>query len=388
MAVVAWGSLFYGNGFYLVALAERHGWSASLIASAITVSFLACIPSSVLVGWVFDRYGHQFGPLGVVVYGALAMSAGVAALGQIQTLWQLYLAYVLLGSAYPALAAPAISATLNLRVRHGYGLALTFALTGASVGGMLAAPGFVWSSATYGFDTAVAVLAILIVVIVIPVAAWVLWPRPGGDSEPPETAQPSRAGEPGSGALVAKSLRSPVFRQIALASFLSLVAQVGFLAHQLNVLGQTLAGPDAAWLVSATAAASMVGRFVVGGLSAYLPTSRLAALAYGVQAAGILVVACSESLAGLFAGAILTGLFVGAIVMLPPMLCRENFAVAVYGRVYGCIAIGVYLGGGTGPSVAALVADATGSYFWALLTLSGISLLAAWSVAGTSGPTR
>ena len=165
MAVVAWGSLFYGNGFYLVALAERHGWSASLIASAITVSFLACIPSSVLVGWVFDRYGHQFGPLGVVVYGALAMSAGVAALGQIQTLWQLYLAYVLLGSAYPALAAPAISATLNLRVRHGYGLALTFALTGASVGGMLAAPGFVWSSATYGFDTAVAVLAILIVVI-------------------------------------------------------------------------------------------------------------------------------------------------------------------------------------------------------------------------------
>ena len=55
MAVVAWGTLFYGNGFYLVALAERHDWSASLIASAITASFLACIPSSLIVGWIFDR---------------------------------------------------------------------------------------------------------------------------------------------------------------------------------------------------------------------------------------------------------------------------------------------------------------------------------------------
>ena len=384
MAVVAWGSLFYGNGFYLVALAERHGWSGSLIASAITASFLACIPSSVLVGWVFDRYGRQFGPLGVVVYGALAMSAGVAALGQVQTVWQLYLTYVLLGSAYPALAAPAISATLNLRVRRGYGLALSVALTGASVGGMLSAPGFVWSSAAYGFDTAVTVLAALIVVSVVPAAAWVLWPRPGADSGSPETTVPSGAGQGVGRALVAESLRSRAFRKIAVASFLSLVAQVGFLAHQLSVLGQALDSADAAWLVSATAAASMVGRFLVGGLSVYLPTSRLAMLAYVVQAVGILIVACSQSFTGLFLGSILTGLFVGAIVMLPPMLCRENFAVAVYGRVYGCIAIGVYLGGGTGPSVAALVADAAGGYFWALLILSAISVLAAWSVAGTS----
>ena len=170
MAVVAWGTLFYGNGFYLVALAERHDWSASLIASAITASFLACIPSSLIVGWIFDRHGRGFGALAVVLYGAFAMGAGVTALGRVDAVWQLYLTYLLLGSAYPALAAPAISATLNQRVTKGYGLALSFALTGASVGGMLSAPGFVWASGAYGFDVALAQT------------------KPGADNMPPTLA--------------------------------------------------------------------------------------------------------------------------------------------------------------------------------------------------------
>ena len=105
MAVAAWGSLFYGNGFYLVALAEQHGWSTGVISSAITVGFFACIPSSIAVGWVFDLHGRGRGSLAVVTYGALAMSTGIALLGRIDALWQLYAVYALMGSAYPALAA-------------------------------------------------------------------------------------------------------------------------------------------------------------------------------------------------------------------------------------------------------------------------------------------
>lgn len=385
MAVVAWGALFYGNGFYLTALASQHGWSPTLISSGISVSFMACIPASLVVGWLIDRHGGQegWGTLTVVVYGTLAMSLGVILLGRIQEPWQLFAVYLLLGSAYPALAAPAISATLNQRVRSRYGLALSFALTGASVGGIVSAPLLVWSSAEHGFASAMTGLGIVILTILLPVALWILWPRAltrvSRGIESPSVAD-TRAAPTEQGKLLRAALRSRAFYLILLASFLSLAAQVGFLAHQLSVLSGSLVPAQAAWLVSATAAASVAGRFLLGWLSERAPTKWLAAGIYLVQAAGIAIVSGATTAVGLFTGSVVAGLFVGAVVMLPPMLCRENFASEIYGRIYGAAAIGVYLGGGAGPSLTAWWLGASGSYSHALLVLVAVSTCAAFAV--------
>jgi MFS family permease len=383
MAVFAWGSYFYGNGFYLVALAERHGWPTGVISSAITTGFFACTPSSIAVGWVFDLHGRGRGALAVVAYGALAMSAGIALLGRIDSLWQLYAVYALMGSAYPALAAPAISAILTQRVRRGYGLALSLALTGASVGGAVAAPGLVWASARLGFEGATTALAVLILAVLVPFAIVVLWPRPA-----PAPADARAALEAGDAARRARSpalgevLRSATFTRIALAGLLSLIAQVGFLAHQLAALEPALGRGMAALAISATAISSVLGRFLTGALATRVRLDRLAAIAYVVQALGIGLVAIAQSPVALLVGCVVAGFFVGAVVMLPPMLCRACFDEHYYGRVYGMVAVGVYFGGGLGPSLAGLVRDASGSYFPALLALAVISLAAAAVVRG------
>ena len=385
MAVFAWGSYFYGNGFYLVALAERHGWSTGVISSAITTGFFACIPSSIALGWVFDLHGRRRGALAVVAYGALAMSTGIAALGRIDSLWQLYAVYALMGSAYPALAAPAISAILTQRVRHGYGLALSLALTGASVGGAVAAPGLVWASARIGFEGATTALALLIMAVLVPFAIVVLRPRPApaplDARETHEAGDRARHTQPSA---LGEVLRSATFARVALAGLLSLIAQVGFLAHQLAALEPELGRDMAALAITATAISSALGRFLIGALVTRVRLNRLAALAYVVQALGIGLVALAQSPVALLIGCVVAGFFVGAVVMLPPMLCRACFDEHYYGRVYGLVAVGVYFGGGLGPLLAGLVRDASGSYFPALVALAAISLAAAGVVRGVA----
>ena len=382
MAVVAWGSLFYGNGFYLVALAEQHGWSLSAVSFGISLSFVACIPASIAFGWVFDTHGQRYGPMAVVLYGALAMAAGIALLGRVDALWQLYLTYLLLGSAYPALAAPAISSILNLRVASGYGWSLSLALTGASVGGMISAPGLVWANGQFGLAPALGGLAGIIVLAIVPAALRVLRPPAvarvactvPADMYGPAPKNPKRRAE------WAAILFTRRFAIIAAVSFLSLAAQVGFLAHQLSVLQASLTAAHAALVVSATAVVSMVGRFLVGGLSERMRITHLAALTYLVLGVGIALVAVADVVLLLVAGCLLAGLSVGAVVMLPPMLCRAAFDSTVYGRAYGMAATCVYLGGAVGPSLAGLLADLAAGYGPALLCLCGISVAAASAV--------
>ena len=44
MAVMAWGTVFYGHSVYMDQLMRDQGWSASLISSAILIFWIASTP--------------------------------------------------------------------------------------------------------------------------------------------------------------------------------------------------------------------------------------------------------------------------------------------------------------------------------------------------------
>ena len=113
MAFYAWGVGFYGHGFYMVVLGRSTGWSVAMLSNVVSVFWLANVAASLLLGRVIDRFGAR----PVVVYGALAMAAGCLALaafeaGHLEARWQLFAIFALMGSAYPGLAAMAVSAAL------------------------------------------------------------------------------------------------------------------------------------------------------------------------------------------------------------------------------------------------------------------------------------
>ena len=93
MAVMAWGTVFYGHSVYMDQLMRDQGWSASLISSAILVFWIASLPGTLFVGLLVDKFGSA----PVVAMGGLCIGGGLIALSQVSTLWHLYAIYIAMG---------------------------------------------------------------------------------------------------------------------------------------------------------------------------------------------------------------------------------------------------------------------------------------------------
>lgn len=371
MALSAWGAYFYGNSFYLYAPTEQGLGSVTEISGAISVGFWMAIPASVLVGAVFDRYGRRHGAMLVAMYGALALATGLTLLAQATSVWQIYGAYMLMGSAYPALSTPAISATLLQRVPPArYQWSLSLALTGASAGGAIAAPLLVFLSASQGFGGALISVAVGIMVLVVPMALLVLRPH----MTRPPTPQPTTSTT--APATLKAVIGQGPFVRIFLIALVSLSAQVGFLAHQISILTVSLTPDQASLTVTLTALTAAVGRFTFAALVTRIGLRITAMLTYATMASGTALVGFGEQAVTMVLGSGIMGLSVGAVVMLPPLMCRAAFPPEYFGRVFGLVSIAVYAGGGLGPAITGVARDLSSSAQAGLFTVAGLSMLA------------
>ncbi len=375
-ATVAWGITFYGHSVYMAALQDRHGWSASSISSAISLGWVVGILATMFYARLIERGRAAL----VVALGVGATALSVASLGQISAPWQLFLAFPLMACGYPALAAPAISAILSDWFRVRYGLALSLALSGASLGGALLPPLMVWGMDRYGFAPMVAGVGALALVTMLPLAG-VVRALGEGPIRRASRATGGAAGDWDRG----KLFRAPAFWRISVACGLALFAQVGFLAHQVPLLVDDLGVQAAALAVSVTAIAAGVGRLLVGYLSDRLSLNLLTAACHLVQLAGFVLVLHAEGETMLFVGAAIVGLPVGAIVMLPPLLLRQAFGPRHYGRVYALANVGLALGIGLGPGVVGRLKDLAGGYGPTLWMLAAVHLVAALTIYSGGG---
>jgi hypothetical protein len=373
LAFFAWGLGFYGHGFFIAALRAERGWSTGLLSGAVASFWFVGVPSVLLIGRLLDRYGPRW----IVLYGAVAMGGGGILVGQATEIWQIFVLFMIMGSAYPGLATAAISASLVPWFDRRLGLALGISLSGASVGGVLMPPALVRLSSAYGFDAALAGVGAAILLLIIPLALFVLR-RPHGAAETAGERKPpvhhdSGGVQPG----MRYFLSLGAFWRIAVASALALAAQVGFLMHQLPALEGALGLSAAAFAVSVAAGSAVIGRFILGGLSVRFSLSFLAAGCYLIQAAGLLIIILGQGAILLYAGSALAGVVVGCIVMLPPLLLSDKFGANGYGTAYGLISAIMFLGASATTAMVGLLRDMTGDYSPPFLMLVGMELAAA-----------
>ncbi len=360
MATFAWGAVFYGHSVYMDALTRDMGWSTALVSTAILVFWIASLPGTIGVGLLIDHRG----PVPVVTIGALCIGLGLIALSQVTQAWQMFAVYAILGFGYPALAAAAISPTLAPWFDRGFGVALGVALTGASFGGALVPLILVYSSARNGFEatmlvagaTVLAVLALVVVVL-----ARLGRPEPISTASPAAPAMPAKI-----------MLRDPLFWRIAVAAALGLGGQVGFLAHQIPIVSVLAKPGAAAATVTVVALASAVGRLVVAQASRAVPATHLAAGSYALFGVGMAVLALADSFLVIQVGCAIAGLVVGPIVLLPPILVRQAFGTAGFGRTYAMINVVMYVLAALAPWMVGMLRDLSGDYIgglWILLLL-------------------
>jgi MFS family permease len=380
IASFSWGLGFYGLGVYLHALTRQHGWSAGLISLAVTAYYALSSVCIVLVGGLIDRRG----PRGVLAYGVVTMAAAVAALGLISAPWQLFGVYLVMATAWACLSLTGISSTIVPWFGRRQGLAMTWALTGASVGGMVLVPILVALVQRRGFRFASSAAGLSMLLIGLPLVLFVIRGRPGAHEVAVELG---RDGPPAPAAEEARQsrvwtrqevLRVPLLWTLVAPFVLAFAAQVGFLVHQISVLEPYLGEGRAALAVSATTVAALLGRIVLGVLSDRVDLRKLSAVNIGAQGLALAAMAGWPSPAVLVAGSLVFGLGVGNLITLPPLLAREEFGRRSFATVFGLVAAATQGGVAVGPGLVGLLHDALGSYqpaLWCLVALEGLAVV-------------
>ncbi len=170
-----------------------------------------------------------------------------------------------------------------------------------------------------------------------------------------------------------------------LISFLLvLMAQTGFLLHQIAFLEDRLGSRGAAALaLSLTAFGSVVARLVVGRFADRLDKVLVTAALFVIQGASVLGVLAFEGTAMTYLFVLLVGFTIGNIYMMQTLLVAEKFGLVSLGTVLGVIGLAAQAGSGAGPFLVGWLEDRSGDYsvpftLSAVVTLisAGVILLA------------
>lgn len=354
VATFGWAFGFYGQSVYLAELHHLHGWPASLISTATTFFYLF---GALLVIFVAETI-RRFGPRNCLVAGTVAMAVAVVVMGQITSLWQLYLANVLLALGWAGTSLAMISTTLGLWFDQKRGMAISLALNGASFGGVAGVPLLVLAIGQFGFSGAMIAAATLMAVLVIPVVL-IFVGRPPLVSE----SRLSRSGEVASSAQIrAHALRDVGFLSVSIAFALVLFAQVGFVVHLISFLDPVIGRASATVAIALLTAMAVIGRLLFSTVIDRLNQRLASALSFASQALALLVIINFRNEMVLIGACAVFGFSVGNLITLPSLIVQREFDPRSFGVLISLLTAITQITYAFGPGVIGALRDLSGGY--------------------------
>ncbi|MDA9444992.1 arabinose ABC transporter permease [Bradyrhizobium sp. CCBAU 51745] len=378
MAFFMFGFGLYGQGVYLAELQRAHGWPGTLVSSASTFSFLL---SAVLVIFTDDLL-VRIGLRALILCGLAALGASTALLGLMQLPWQLYLAYALMSIGWTGMGSVVIATVLNAWFERRRGLALSLAFNGATCGGIILVPVLLALSTSIGFRWAMLAATIVMVALVLPVVVvFTGWPA---------AASLHAAGSVSSGGNAARHSRRAL---LAVASFwtmvlpiaIALLAQMGFIIHQVTFLEPLIGRASAGLAVTIMAAMAVIGRLTLGLFVDRLDPRLACAASMMSQAAALLVLLHSQSPIVLLLCCAVYGFSIGNMITFPPLIIQREIGSAAFAAAMG---LGTSISGivsAFGPGIVGLVRSASGDYTIAFAMCVALDVIAAGIVLWRPG---
>lgn len=375
MAFFMFGFGLYGQGVYLAELQRAHGWPGTLVSAASTFSFLL---SSVLVIFTDDLLA-RIGLRALILCGLSALAASTALLGLMQTPWQLFVAYALMSVGWTGMGSVVIATVLNTWFAQRRGLALSLAFNGATFGGIVLVPVLLALSASIGFRPAMLAATIVMVVLVLPVViVFTSWPtlNSAGDAH-----RDGKAARHSRRALLANASFWTMVLPIAIA----LLAQMGFIIHQVTFLEPMIGRYAAGLAVTIMAAMAVVGRLSLGLFVDRLDPRLACAASMTSQAAALFVLLQSTSPTVLLVCCAVYGFSIGNMITFPPLIIQREIGSAAFAAAMG---LGTSISGivsAFGPGIVGVVRSISGDYTTAFAMCVVLDVVAAGIVLWRPG---
>src|SRR5690348_18277224 len=122
----------------------------------------------------------------MVLAGMAAMACGTVLLAHVTRPWQVYAAFAVMSAGWATMSGAAINIIVAPWFDRRRGLAVSWALNGASAGGIIIAPLLTFLTTRFGFAVAIESVTALMLAILVPVAVFVLRPKRADEHDPVE----------------------------------------------------------------------------------------------------------------------------------------------------------------------------------------------------------
>ncbi len=360
------GLALWGLPFYYDFMVQQFGWTRAQVTSGNALSKLVVGPVfGFIAGWIIDR----FGPRRVMMAGILMAGGALVGLGWVSTLGMFYLFYFFNALGYVCGGPLPNQVLLSRWFDKSRGKAMGFAYLGIGIGGATVP----WISHAliqqFGWQSALRMLGMLIIVVSFPLAFFV-------KEAPPRFAADRKM----SGTMeVMGAFKTLPFYLLTFGSMCSIAAVSG---TQQNLklflsLDRHFSQSDAARVLSLVLSFSIVGRLLMGWLADRFPKKYVMLLTYLLVATGIPFLFLSHSQGVLYAAAAVFGVGLGGDYMIIPLMTAEIFGMQTLGRLLGVILTAGGIAEAVSPWLTGRLRDATGNYSEGCFVLMGIALLGA-----------
>ena len=384
---------------FMKPMAAEFGWTRTMFSAAVFIGALGGGLLSLVVGPLIDKRGPRI----VMVAGAAIIGTCLALLSKIGALWHFYSLYGLarsvLGGA-TGLAVPTTVANWFIRKR---GRATGIALAGPGVGGVLLPLLIQWLITSQGWRFTWMTLGIVLGLIAIIPAALFVRRRPEDmglmpDGEvPPESKESttsSKGQQPGKGVPAGEAvwtrkaaMGTAAFWLIAFAESLGMMVFGAMNMHKFPYLTDIgIPAALAAGTVSLAAVCSSTGGFLWGLLAEKIQPKYCLIFCLCAQAVSVLVLMSVRTVPMAYVFAAMWGFSMGGLIPMFGVVWADYFGRMSLGTIRGLSIPIRLLGNTSGPMLAGLVFDITGSYHWAFIGIISIFIFASLLVFISRAP--
>ena len=376
VALFIFGFGLYGHGVYVAELQRLHGWPAAVISSASSLTFVLSNIFATFTNELIARLGSKR----LILLGIAALSASTVLLAFATSAWQLYVAFILMSLGWTGMGVVVLATVVSSWFVHRRGLAISIAFNGASCGGVIVAPLLLLLVEKTGFTAAMLTVTTIMVVVLTPVVfAWISPCQPTIDLAERGIRGLSASQTPDAQKNMTRMLimRRLAFWTISVPFALALVAQIGFIVHQIALLEPKLGRHGAGFAVALTTSMAVIGRFCLGMVVDRLNPRLVTTVSLASQAAALLVITQTDKAAALFAACSVFGFTIGNLITLPPLIIHREFNATDFTVVMGLSTAFSGTVGALGPGLVGLVRSLSGGYAVGLTLCIALELVAA-----------
>lgn len=376
----------FAFGIYIGPLQAEFGWGRGELSFALSMTNIAVVIASPILGLLIDRYGVRK----ILIPSVVLMGLTVASMALLTAnIWHLYTIYFLIPFLGAGTLPQSYSRVLIAWFNRRRGLALGLSLSGFGLGAMLV-PVVAQTSIEYaGWRASYLIFASAVFLLALPMAAFFLRETPeemgllaDGDEKSTVDTSNDNPGIENSGMSGKEAIRTSSYWLILISFSMVGVGLTGILAHLYPMLIDRGVSPQtAARCMGSIGPGIIIGRIFAGYLMDKFFAPYVTAFFLMGMVLGISILASGTNSMLVFPAAILVGMASGSEISEIAYICSRFFGQKAFGQIYGIMFAAFQIGAVFGAPLMGFYHDLAGDYVGALWMLAGIVTLGAIVIA-------